>query len=157
MPIARKLEEYLDKEEVKYVTLRHSTAYTAQEVAATLHISGYELAKTVIVTVDGEFAMVVLPASYRIDFQHLSDALGGKKVQLAMEEELVNLFPGCEVGAMPPFGNLYGLPVYVAESLTEDEEIVFNAGSHAIALRMKYEDYARLVLPGVIDVGEKVA
>jgi Ala-tRNA(Pro) deacylase len=149
-----KLQEYLDQEGVKYWTLRHSAAYTAQELAAMLHVAGKELAKTVIVKVDGQFAMVVLPASHRIDFRRVSEALGGKDVQLAAESEFADLFPTCELGAMPPFGNLFELPVYVAQPLTEDKEIVFNGGSFATALRMRYADYARLVNPTVADVSE---
>src|SRR2546428_10817375 len=109
MPLTGTLEAYLDEQGLKYVTLRHSAAYTAQELAAMLHIAGQQLAKTVIVKVDGEPAMVVLPASQRIDFQRLSKALGGKPVALAAERELAGLFPNCELGAMPPFGNLFGL------------------------------------------------
>lgn len=156
MPITRRLEEYLDGHGVKYIMLRHSVAYTAQELAATLHVSGRELAKSVIVKVDGEFVMVVLPASSRIDFERLGEVLGNKKIKLATEEEFADLFPGCEVGAMPPLGNLYGLPVYVAQSLTLDDEIVFNAGYHATAVRMKYADYARLVQPTVFSFIEQV-
>jgi Ala-tRNA(Pro) deacylase len=154
MSLIPKLQEYLDAEGVKYTTLSHSAAFTAQELAAMLHVAGKELAKTVIVKVDGQFAMVVLPASHRIDFRCLSTALGGKEVKLAAEREFANLFPTCEVGAMPPFGNLFELPVYVAQPLTEDEEIVFNSGSFATALRMRYADYARLVRPTVVDVSE---
>jgi Ala-tRNA(Pro) deacylase len=155
MPLTGTLEAYLDEQGLKYVTLRHSAAYTTQELAATLHIAGRELAKTVIVKADGEPAMVVLPASQRIDFQRLSKALGGKPVALAAEWEFAVLFPNCELGAMPPFGNLFGLPVYVAQSLTEDDEIVFNDGSFATAIRMRYADYARLVQPTIVEVTEQ--
>jgi Ala-tRNA(Pro) deacylase len=155
MPLTGTLEAYLDEQGLKYVTLRPSAAYTTQELAATLHIAGRELAKTVIVKADGEPAMVVLPASQRIDFQRLSKALGGKPVALAAEWEFAVLFPNCELGAMPPFGNLFGLPVYVAQSLTEDDEIVFNDGSFATAIRMRYADYARLVQPTIVEVTEQ--
>ncbi len=155
MPLTGTLEAYLDEQGLKYVTLRHSAAYTTQELAATLHIAGRELAKTVIVKADGEPAMVVLPASQRIDFQRLSKALGGKPVALAAEWEFAALFPNCELGAMPPFGNLFGLPVYVAQPLTEDDEIVFNDGSFATAIRMRYADYARLVQPTIVEVTEQ--
>jgi Ala-tRNA(Pro) deacylase len=152
MPLIPKLQKYLDAEGVRYTTLRHSAAYTAQELAAMLHVAGKELAKTVIVKVDGRFAMVVLPASHRIDFQRLSAELGGKELELAAEWEFADLFPTCELGAMPPFGNLYDLPVFVAQPLTEDEEIVFNGGAFDAALRMRYADYARLVQPTVVNV-----
>jgi Ala-tRNA(Pro) deacylase len=108
------------------------------------------LAKTVIVKIDGQMAMAVLPASRQIDFGLLKDALGAKSVELASEAEFQGLFPDSELGAMPPFGNLYGLPVYVAESLTEDQEIAFNAGSHSVLFQMAYADFARLVRPTVI-------
>jgi Ala-tRNA(Pro) deacylase len=154
MPVTSTLEEYLDAQAVKYITLRHSAAYTAQELAAMLHIAGRELAKTVIIKVDGQVAMVVLPASHRLNFQRLRQALGDKQVELAAEWEFADLFPNCELGAMPPFGNLFGLPVYVAKPLTEDEEIVFNDGTFATALRVHYADYARLVQPIVVNVTE---
>ena len=149
MPVT-KLKEFLDREKVKYVTIRHSPAFTAQEIAATAHIPGKELAKTVMIKIDGQMAMVVLPASYRINFDLLADALGAKKVQLATEGEFRKLFADCELGAMPPFGNLYGMPVYVAEVLTEDEEIAFNAGSHIELMRLPYRDFERLVQPRVV-------
>jgi Ala-tRNA(Pro) deacylase len=155
MPLTCTLEEYLDAQGVKYITLRHSAAYTAQELAAMLHVVGRELAKTVMVKVDGQAAMVVLPASHRIDFQRLSAALGGKTVELAAEWEFAHLFPNCELGAMPPFGNLFGLPVYVTQPLTEDEDIVFNDGSFALAVKMRYTDYARLVQPTIVEVTEQ--
>ena len=120
-----------------------------------LHVVGRELAKTVIVKIDGQAAMVVLPASHRIDFQRLSAALGGQTVELAAEWEFAHLFPNCELGAMPPFGNLFGLPVYVAHPLTEDEEIVFNDGSFALAVKMRYSDYARLAQPTIVEGTEQ--
>jgi Ala-tRNA(Pro) deacylase len=154
MPLIPKLQEYLDAQGVRYTTVRHSAAYTAQELAALLHVVGKELAKTVIVKMDGQFAMVVLPASQRINFERLHAALGGKQVELAAEYEFAELFPDCELGAMPPFGNLFELPVYVSQTLAEDEEIVFNGGSFATALRMYYADYARLVQPTLVNMSE---
>lgn len=156
MPLTRRLEDYLDAQGVKYVTSCHSTAYSAQELAAMLHVAGRELAKTVIIKVDEGFAMVVLPASRRINFSRLREALKGKQVELAAEWEFADLFPDCELGAMPPFGPLFHLPVYVDHTLTEDEEIVFNDGSFATAVRMAYKDFARLVQPMIIDVSEQV-
>lgn len=149
MPI-RKLTEFLDENEVKYVTLSHSRAYTAQEVAASAHVPGEELAKTVMVKLDGKMAMAVLPASYQVDFDQLGEATGADEVELAGEDEFRNLFPDCEVGAMPPFGNLYDMPVYVAEKLSEDEEIAFNAGTHTELMRLAYDDFERLVEPTVL-------
>ena len=146
MPV-RKLKEFLDQNGVRWVSIVHSPAYTAQEIAACAHIRGKELAKTVIVKVDGKPAMVVLPASQRVDFQVLRDITGGATVTLAGEAEFRELFPDCEAGAMPPFGNLYGMDVYVAPKLAEDEEIAFNAGSHTELMKLHYADFERLVKP----------
>lgn len=148
MPI-RKLREFLDSQSVKYLVLSHSTAYTAQEIAASAHIPGKDLAKTVMVKVDGKIAMAVLPASYRVDFDQLKKTIGAKDVEMAREGEFQDLFPDSELGAMPPFGNLYGMDVYVAESLAEDEEIAFNAGSHRELVKLSYKDFERLVKPRV--------
>lgn len=149
MPV-RKLKEFLDREKVKYVSIIHSTAYTAQEVAASAHITGRELAKTVIVELDGKMAMAVLPANRKIVLQDLREVTGSDQVKFASEEEFRKMFPDCETGAMPPFGNLYGMDVYVAEALTRNEEIAFNAGSHTEVLRLRYHDFERLVHPRVV-------
>jgi Ala-tRNA(Pro) deacylase len=149
MPVQR-LKEFLDRERVKYVSIQHSPAYTAQEVAATAHVPGRELAKTVMVKVDGRMAMAVLPASQKADLSLLCAALGVGRVELATEAEFRRSFPECELGAMPPFGNLYDMDVYVSEGLTEDEEIAFNAGSHTELIRLAYLDFERLVRPKVL-------
>lgn len=149
MPI-KKLKEYLDKNRIKYVAVSHSKAYTAMEIAASAHISGKELAKTVMVKIDGKMAMAVLPASQKVDFDLLKKALMAKQVEIASEGEFKNLFPECELGAMPPFGNLYGLDIYVAKSLAEDEDIVFNAGSFTELIRLSFQDYEKLVMPKVL-------
>lgn len=146
----QKLKEFLNEHGVKYVTLSHSPAYTAQEVAASAHIPGQEVAKTVIVKLDGTIAMAVLPASRQIDLDRLGEVTGASEVELATEDEFKSQFPDCEPGAMPPFGNLYGMPVYVAEALTEDEEIAFNAGSHSELMRLRYDDFEKLVQPKVL-------
>ena len=146
MPI-QKLKQFLDNQSVQYVTISHSPAFTAQKIAAAAHIRGKELAKTVMLKVDGEMAMAVLPGSMRVDFELLKVLAAAKQIELASEEEFENLFPECETGAMPPFGNLYGMDVYVAEALGEDEEIAFNAGSHTELIRMTYADFERLVEP----------
>lgn len=148
MPV-KKLKEYLDKNNIKYITMRHSSAYTAQEIAAKAHVSGKEMAKTVMIKIDGKMAMAVLPASYQIDFDSLREIFGTKNLKLAAETEFRDRFPDCEVGAMPPFGNLYDMEVYVAESLAEDKEIAFNAGSHTELIKLSYEDFERLVKPRV--------
>lgn len=146
MPV-QKLKEFLDKQGIKYITIRHSTAYTAQEVAASAHIPGKELAKIVMVKIDGKMTMAVLPATHNVDLELLKKVAGANKVELATEEEFEGMFPGCDVGAMPPFGNLYGLDVFAAESLAEDKEIAFNAGSHAELIKLAYKDFERLVKP----------
>ncbi|MHC4179706.1 MAG: aminoacyl-tRNA deacylase [Planctomycetota bacterium] len=142
-----KLKQFLDENQVRYVSIRHSPAFTAQETAASAHIPGRELAKTVMVKIDGKMAMAVLAAPKRLDLELLRRAAGGKKVSLADEKEFSSVFPDCEPGAMPPLGNLYGLKVYVDESLTEDRQIAFNAGSHAELIQMDYQDFQRLVQP----------
>lgn len=149
MPV-KKLKDFLDKSRIKYVTIKHSEAYTAQEIAASADIPGKELAKTVMVKLDGKMAMTVLPASYRVHFDMLKTATGAKEIELATEKEFKDLFPECDVGAMPPFGNLYDMDVFVAETLTEDEDIAFNAGSHTELIRLAYKDFERLVEPKVV-------
>lgn len=146
MPVT-KLQAFLDAHDVKYTILQHSRAYTAQDIAARAHIAGKDLAKTVIVKIDDELAMAVLPASEHIDTYALKQAVGAAGVRLAAEIEFERCFPDCETGAMPPFGNLYGMAVYVDESLTYDKEIAFNAGSHNELVRMSYEDFERVVNP----------
>jgi len=147
---ARKLKEFLDQEKIKYVSILHSTAYTAQEVAASAHITGRELAKTVIVQLDGQMAMAVLPANRKIVLQDLREVTGSDQVKFASEEQFREKFPECETGAMPPFGNLYGMEVFLAESLTRNNEIAFNAGTHTEVIRMRFEDFERLVQPKVV-------
>jgi Ala-tRNA(Pro) deacylase len=147
---AKKLKEYLDKERIKYVTITHSPAYTAQEVAASAHITGRELAKTVIVELDGKMAMAVLPADRKVVLQDLREITGSDEVKFASEEQFKEAFSGCETGAMPPFGNLYGMAVYVAPALAENDQIAFNAGSHTEVIKMAFRDFERLVQPKVL-------
>ncbi len=151
----KKLKAFLDENNVKYITVRHSSAYTAQEIAAKAHVSGKEVAKTVIIKVEGKMAMAVLPASYQLDFKLLKHLFGTQQVTLATEAEFSYSFPDCEVGAMPPFGNLYDMEVYVAESLAEDKQIAFNNGSHTEMLKMSFEDYERLVQPRILKFSKK--
>ncbi|MGB0132190.1 aminoacyl-tRNA deacylase [Chlorobium sp.] len=148
MPI-RRLREFLDSHDIKYFVVSHSPAYTAQEVAASAHVPGKELAKTVMVTIEGKLAMAVLPASKQLDLERFRSIAGTRDAGLAGEQEFAFLFPECETGAMPPFGNLYGLDVYVAEELEEDDDIAFNAGSHTELVRLAYRDFKRLVNPVV--------
>ena len=148
---ANKLREFLDSRGVKYVTITHSPAFTAPEVAQSAHVAGRDFATTIVVCTDGGMSMVVLPATRRIVLADLREMLQVPHVRLASEQEFRDLFPDCELGAMPPFGNLYGLPVFVAESLAEEEEIAFNAGTHTEVIKMRYEDFAALVKPEVLD------
>lgn len=151
----QKLTDFLDAQDVKYVRIGHSSAYTAQEIAESAHVPGKELAKTVMILVENTMAMAVLPATHHMDVFLLRDNIGAEEVSLAREEEFQNLFPDCELGAMPPFGNLYGLPVYVCNSLAEEEHIAFNAGSHRELVQLKYSDFARLVSPIVANFSTK--
>ena len=149
MPV-KKLKEFLDGQYVKYVSIIHSEAYTAQEVAASAHVSGRAMAKIVIVELDGEMAMAVLPANRKIVLQDLREITGSEKVKFAPEDTFKLRFPDCEIGAMPPFGNLYGMDVYVASSLAQNEEIAFNAGSHIEIIKMGYKDFERLAKPRIV-------
>lgn len=153
MPV-RKLKEFLDREGIKYVTISHSKAYTAQEVAASAHISGKEMAKTVMVKLDGKMAMVVLPANHKVDFAQLERDLGVKNAELASEDEFRGLFPECDVGAMPPFGNLYDMDVFIEEGLIDNDRITFNAGSHTEVIRVPMNDFQRLVKPKVFKAAQ---
>jgi len=150
MPV-KKLKEFLDQNKIKYITITHSPAYTAQEIAAIAHIPGKQLAKTVMIKFDNEMGMAVLPANHRVDFDMLKEMIGAEFVLLATENEFKSMFPGCEPGAMPPFGNLYNMPVYVSEALTKDEEIAFNAGSHTELIKMSYKDFEKLVQPKIME------
>ena len=150
MPVA-KLKEFLDGNKVQYATVTHTPSITAQETAQSAHIPGKNLAKTVIVKLDGKMAMAVLPASYKVDLERLKQCAGAASAVLANEAEFRGQFPQCELGAAPPFGNLYGLDVYVATPLAEDEEIAFNAGTHTELIRLAYKDFERLVRPKVCD------
>ena len=154
MPVT-KLTDYLDENDIKYVTLNHSKAFTAQEVAASAHIPGRRMAKPVMVNADGDLKMVVLPSTHDLDFDALKDKLNTDDVELASESDFENLFPDCELGAMPPFGNLYDIETIVSDELTDDVEIAFNAGSHNEVIKMTYRDYESLVEPKIIPVGVK--
>lgn len=146
----QKLKDFLDSNNVKYLTLSHSKAYTAHEIAASAHIPAKELAKIVMVKVDGKMTMTVLPSSHKVDLIQLKDALKAKNVELATEDEFKDMFPGCSLGAMPPFGNLYGLDVIVAKRLSEDKDIAFNAGTHTELIKLAYEDFEKLVKPKLL-------
>ena len=151
MPIPHILKNHLDHEHVHYDVLPHSQAFCATAVAKTLHVSEQQMVKVVIVKVKQCFVTLVLPAMAKVDLYRLRKMFGTHRVRLATEEEITQLFPDCEVGAMPPLGTLYGLPVYVDQSLASDEEIVFEGGTHSEAIRMRYWDFAALVFPTVAE------
>jgi Ala-tRNA(Pro) deacylase len=148
--LSPRLHHFLDERHAPYTTLTHNRTITAQETANAAHIGNRNFAKTVMLKVDGELAMLVMPAAYRADLTRLSRALGGNQVELAREDEFKDKFPDCELGAMPPFGNLYGIPVYVDARLTGDAEIAFNAGSHTDVVRMPYAEFERLTQPELL-------
>ncbi|MFE8069449.1 YbaK/EbsC family protein [Marinobacteraceae bacterium S3BR75-40.1] len=148
--ISPKLKEYLDSNAVKYQSLPHEPAADAARTAHVAHVPGREFAKAVIVKANGRLTMAVVPATDHVHVKELKQALGAADLELADEDEIRAAFPDCEVGAMPPFGNLYGMEVFVNEHLREDDSIVFNAGSHDEALRMSYQDFDRLVHPQVL-------
>lgn len=156
MPLS-KIREYLDSHNVKYLVISHSIAYTAQGIAALVHLSGKKLAKTVIVKIDGVLAMAVVSAPLRVDLDLLRSIAGALNVELATEQEFQRAFPDCEAGAMPPFGNLYDMPVYADESLAAHEEITFTAGTHRELLRMAWADMVRLVQPQVVKLTHRMA
>jgi Ala-tRNA(Pro) deacylase len=151
MAVLKRLKTYLDSNKIPYEVMSHSTAYTARENAENLHVPASLFAKVVIVKADGRFMMVILPSSWRVDIKRLQEVLHTHHVELAKEDEVARLFPDCEVGAMPPFGNLYGMPVYVDDLLTKDEEIVFDAGTHTGAMKLRYQHFAELVKPKVAE------
>jgi Ala-tRNA(Pro) deacylase len=154
MSMSARLKTYLDDNNVHYTLMSHSPAYTAQAAAATMHVPGKELAKSVVVAVGDQPALAVLPASFHVNLKKLSGLLG-KPTRLSSEQEFISLFPDCELGAMPPFGQLYKLPVLVDRSLEADDEIVFNAGTHRDAIRMKFADFKRLAQPQVGEFASK--
>jgi Ala-tRNA(Pro) deacylase len=145
-----RLENYLRENQVPFEEQHHPRAVSAQEVAASEHVPGRMLAKTVMVLADGEMVMLALPAPYQVDLEKAAAALGVDEARLAEEEEFSNSFLDCEVGAMPPFGNLYGVPVYVEKTLAEDETIVFRSGTHTETMSVTYTDFERLVEPIVV-------
>ena len=149
---SRKLKAFLDSQGVKYVKITHSPAFTAPEIAQAAHVRGRELAKTIVIFIDGKMSMAVLPANYSIDFDQFRKAIGARKVELATEAEFQDEFPDCNVGSMPPFGNLYGMDVYVDRHLAEDDEIVFNAGDYTELFRMAYSDFEKLVKPRIVSL-----
>ena len=156
MAVSDKLKRLFEEEKVPYEIMVHSESYTAQEKAAGLHVPGAQLAKVVMVKADRDLVMLVLSADHSIDFGSLKEVLGTRKVTLAGEEDFGHLFPDCDLGAMPPFGNLYDIPVWVEERLAEQESIIFNACTHYEVAKILYRDYERLVGPKVAGFGKHV-
>ena len=147
-----KICQYLEEEGVRFSLIRHAPAYSAQKTAAAARIPGREVAKVVIVMMDGNLAMAVIPADHHVDLAQLGEATGAEEVGLASEWEFKDRFPDCELGAMPPFGNRYNLPVYVAAPLTQGEYIAFHAGNYSQLVRLKYADFSRMVQPRVLNI-----
>jgi Ala-tRNA(Pro) deacylase len=145
------MEKYLRENGVGFEVKTHEQAFTMQEVAAALHVPGNQVAKVVIVCADKEKVMLVLPAPYRMNVDLVRDLVGAKKIRLAKEEEFADLFPDCATGAMPPFGNLYGVPVYVDRSMAEEPDMVFRIGTHRETMKIAYADFVRLAQPVVGD------
>ena len=146
-----RLRSTLERHGVMYETIRHRRDYTAQETAEHTKTPGREFAKAVLMRLDGNFAMAVVPADHRVEVDQIRKLTGAKEVRLGTERELRDLCPDCEPGATPPFGNLYNLPVYLSDWLTGDEWITFNAGTHEQAIRMRLSEYMRIVQPQVLD------
>jgi len=155
MDTLAKLKQYLERNQAPYEVILHEEVYTAQELAQALHIPGGELVKVVIVKADGTYRMAVLPASRRIDMEALKKYWNAA-VAVASEQEFKDLFPEAEIGAMPPFGNLYNIEVWMDTSLTTDDHIAFNAGTHYKAVRMRYSDFERLVRPRVASFSVRI-
>ncbi len=152
MACRKRLEKMFRDENVKFSVSKHAEAYSAQRVAGLLHIPGEQLAKVVMVKADDELVMMVLPAPYRLDLVKVKRVLKAEAVRLAREEEFANLFPDCEVGAMPPFGKLYGVPLYVDRTLSTQMQLAFPAGSHREIMQVAYADFERTSRPTVADL-----
>lgn len=156
MPFKKRLKDFLDENHVKYITMIHSKAYTSQEIAAILHVPGKIFAKTVILNSGNGTVMAVLPATHRVNLDLFKQVAHTDWVKLATEEEFESLFPKCEIGAMPPFGNIYDLSTYVDSSLTHDSDICFNATTHSEVVKMKYAEYEKLVKPVIGTFAEHI-
>ncbi len=157
MPLSERLREFLDSHHTQYTITLHPKAFTAREVAAAEHLPAREVAKSVVVFGDGEYHMIVIPANRLVDFQEVRLTLGLSQVRLATEDELAKLFPDSELGAMPPFGSLYGMQVYLDNSLAGEETIAFNAGTHRDVIHMRTLDYRKLVRPTLVSLAREPA
>jgi Ala-tRNA(Pro) deacylase len=143
--------EFLDKSGVDYEVTKHEPAFTAQQMAAVEHEPGKYVAKPVVIKADGKYVMCVLSACYKVDLRALKKQLGAKSVEIAEEKEIEKIFDDCELGAAPPFGNLYDLPTYMDKTLEQDDHIMFQGGTHEKAIRMSMDDYRKLVAPKVLE------
>jgi Ala-tRNA(Pro) deacylase len=148
MPV-KAIIDYLDQNNIRYIIINHSAAYTASEIAASAHIKGQNLAKTVMVKICDKMNLLVIPAKYQINFDYLKKYTECDSIELANENEFTQLFPDCQTGAMPPFGHLYGMKTYLDKTLTYDEEIAFNAGNHSQLIQLSFKDYMKLVKPEI--------
>ncbi|MBZ5575196.1 MAG: YbaK/EbsC family protein [Acidobacteriia bacterium] len=157
MPLAEQLQRFLDSHQAKYAISSHHTAFTAREVAAVEHLPAREVAKVVVVFGDGKYHMILIPANRLVDFQEVRHTLGLSQARLATEEELGKLFPDCELGAMPPIGALYGLPLYLDSSLLDEEMIAFNAGTHRDVIHMRTEAFREMTQPAVVSLAREAA
>ena len=152
------VKKILTDKGIPFTTIQHTPSYTAQETAQSAHVHGHQLVKSVIVKIDGTMVMAVMPAPFHISLDNLKDSLGASEVTLASESEFADMFPGCEVGAMPPFGNLFAMPVYLAQEFDDNRDVVFNAGKYTELIRTSYDDFLELiapvrVLPGAVPPG----
>jgi Ala-tRNA(Pro) deacylase len=157
MPLPDEIRSFLDSHHAEYTVTAHPTAFTARETAAAEHLPPREVAKSVVVFGDGDYHIIVVPANRVVDFQEARPALGLSHVRLATEAELGKLFPGCELGAMPPFGNLYGFPVYLDSGLAGEKTIAFNAGTHREVIHMRTALFRKLVNPTVVSLAREMA
>ena len=157
MAILPRLEKFLEENHVSYTHHVHPTAYTAREIASVEHVPEHRVAKTVVYSGNEGYGMAVLPADYIVDLQELRLALGLTRMRLATEKELAELFPDCELGAMPPFGGLYDMPTYLESWLASEEQIAFNAGTHRDVIYLRMSDYRRLAKPTVVHFGHLTA
>lgn len=157
MPVSDQLRKFLDSHDAEYTVSLHPKAFTAREVAAAEHLPAREVAKVVVVFGDGQYHMIVVPANKLVDFQEVRHALGLSQARLATEDELARIFPDCELGAMPPVGALYSLPIYFDNSLLDEDTIVFNAGTHRDVIHMRTADYCRLVQPTIVALAREAA
>ncbi|HXH21418.1 MAG TPA: YbaK/EbsC family protein [Dehalococcoidia bacterium] len=156
-PCLEKLRDLFDRHGAHYELVAHPTAYTAQEAAQAAHVPGHEFCKSVVVYIDGKPGMLVLPAPHVVSIAAVRDALGARDVRLATEKEMAELFPDCDVGAQPPFGGPWRLPVYVDSGLLDAKEVVFEAGLHTQAVMMPLQDYLKVASPRVLDFAREPA